>query len=189
MLKKLIFMMIAAMLVLPSVVLAKKVGDINLPDTLTEGSTSLSLNGAGIREKFFIDLYVGGLYLKAKSKSDSTVLNGKDTMAIRLHIVSSRITSKKMSSATLDGFKASTGGNTSAIQSQINQFMNVFKQKINVNDTYNFVYVSGTGTKVYKNNQLKATITGFAFKKALFGIWLGSDPADDDLKEKMLDMD
>ena len=39
---------------------------------------------------------------------------------------------------------------------------------------------------VYKNGAKKGSIDGHDFKKALFGIWLGKKPADDDLKEGML---
>ena len=39
---------------------------------------------------------------------------------------------------------------------------------------------------VYKNGKEVGVVEGLDFKKALFAIWLGEDPADDDLKEAML---
>ena len=39
---------------------------------------------------------------------------------------------------------------------------------------------------MYKNGNKKGSIAGLEFKKALFGIWLGDKPADDDLKTGML---
>jgi hypothetical protein len=42
------------------------------------------------------------------------------------------------------------------------------------------------GTKIYKNSELKGTIPGLEFKKALFAIWLGSNPAQESLKNDML---
>ena len=42
---------------------ARMVDDVNMPDTFKAGDTQLNLNGAGIRSKWFINLYVGGLYL------------------------------------------------------------------------------------------------------------------------------
>ena len=38
----------------------------------------------------------------------------------------------------------------------------------------------------FKDGKELGTIKGMEFKKALFGIWLGKKPADDDLKENML---
>jgi hypothetical protein len=46
--------------------------------------------------------------------------------------------------------------------------------------------VPGKGVESYKNGTLQGTIEGMDFKKALFGIWLGNKPADDDLKAAML---
>jgi hypothetical protein len=42
------------------------------------------------------------------------------------------------------------------------------------------------GVVVYKNKKELGTIQGLNFKKALFGIWLGKDPADSKLKKAML---
>jgi hypothetical protein len=38
----------------------------------------------------------------------------------------------------------------------------------------------------HKNGKMLGTIEGLEFKKALFGIWLGNNPADKDLKAGML---
>ena len=39
------------------------IADVNIPDSFSAGGHRLILNGAGIREQFFMDLYVGALYL------------------------------------------------------------------------------------------------------------------------------
>ena len=39
---------------------------------------------------------------------------------------------------------------------------------------------------LYKNGEERGSFRGLEFKQALFGIWLGGNPADDDLKEGML---
>jgi hypothetical protein len=46
--------------------------------------------------------------------------------------------------------------------------------------------VPDEGVVVYKNGSKKGSIDGYDFKRALFGIWLGDKPADDDLKAGML---
>ena len=74
----------------------KEIGGINMPETIKAGSTTLVLNGAGIRTKFFMKLYVGGLYLQNKTSDANKVLNTDEAMAMRLHIISSMITSEKM---------------------------------------------------------------------------------------------
>ncbi len=91
-----------------------------------------------------------------------------------------------MESATREGFDNSLGENVESLRSEIEAFISIFKEKINENDIFEFVYVPGTGVEVYKNGAKASVIEGSAFKKALFGIWLGDKPADDKLKDQML---
>jgi hypothetical protein len=185
MFKKLL-LLCSAILIMTSIGYAKEVGGINMPDTLTAGSDTLVLNGAGIRTKFFIKAYVGGLYLKQKSGDANAIINADAPMAIRLHMISKLITSDKMKDATLEGFQNSTNGNTAPYQKQIDTFIAVFKDSIKIGDVYDLIYTPGEGTKVYKNKELKSTAPGLDFKKVLFGIWLCNKPADKDLKNLML---
>ena len=87
---------------------------------------------------------------------------------------------------TDDGFDASMNGNTSSLNAKIEQFKGFFSDKIVKTNVFDIAYIKGKGTVVYKNGKEVGTIAGLDFKKALFGIWLGNDPADDDLKDAML---
>jgi len=147
---------------------------------------NLVLNGQGTRDKFFIDLYVGGLYLKQKSTDAKQIIEADEPMNIRLHIVSSLITSKKMEDGTREGFDKATDGNIEPIKEKIETFLAVFMEEIKENDVYDFLYIPSTGVQIYKNNKLKKTITGLEFKKALYGIWIGNNPAQKSLKKEML---
>jgi hypothetical protein len=163
-----------------------KIGGIEMPYTLKSEQTTLVINGVGIREKYFMDLYVGGLYLKAKKTDPSAIMTADESMAIRLHIVSGLITSEKMTTAVDEGFKNSTGGNTAPLQAKINQFKAVFSEKIIKGDVYDLVYDAIKGVTILKNGKAVAVIAGLDFKKALFGIWLCDKPADSGLKKAML---
>lgn len=173
------------MLALPSFA-QTKFGDVILPNKLSPGGVEFKLNGGGIREKMWIDLYVGGLYLTEKTSDANKVMNADQPMLIHLHIVSGMITSEKMINACNEGFENSTGGNTDPIKNEIAQFIDAFKEPIQENDTYDLIYTPGEGTKILKNGKTVKTIKGLAFKKALFGIWFCDKPADNDLKEGML---
>lgn len=163
-----------------------KIGGVEMPYTLKSEQTTLVINGAGIREKYFMDLYVGGLYLKAKKNDGAAIMAADETMAIRLHIVSGLITSEKMTTAVDEGFKNATNGNTTALQAKINQFKGVFSEKINKGDVYDLVYEPNKGVSILKNGKSVTVISGLDFKKALFGIWLCDKPADSGLKKAML---
>jgi len=165
---------------------AAKVGGVSLPETLTAGDQTLMLNGAGIRKKLFLKLYVGALYLQEKNNSGAAITEVDAPMAIRLHIVSSLINSKKMEKATREGFENSTHGNTQPVQAKIEQFIKVFRKPITEGDVYDLIYTPDGGTEVIKNKQSITTVEGLAFKKALFGIWLSDRPAQKSLKDGML---
>lgn len=162
------------------------VSDVAVPSTLSVGDKKLVLNGAGIREKYFMDMYVGSLYLTSKNSDAKKIISADEPMAITLNIVSGLITSSKMEEAIDEGFKKSTGGNSAAIKDQIAAFTKVFSETINKLDVFKITYQTTEGVVVYKNGVSKGIIKGFDFKKALWGIWLGDDPADADLKKAML---
>lgn len=166
---------------------AAEIAGVNIPDTLKIADTQeLKLNGAGIREKWLMDLYVGALYLTQQEKDATKIIKDDNDMAIRLHMVSNLVTSEKMTSATLEGFEHSTHGNTAPIKAEIDAFLATFKEPIKKDDVFDLVYVPGEGVKIYKNNELKNTVAGKAFKQALFGIWLSDEPAQKSLKAEML---
>jgi len=166
---------------------AKEVAGIQIPDSIKAGEAQLALNGAGIRTKLFMDIYVGGLYLQKTANDANAIIVADEPMALKLHMVSGLITSDKMTSATTEGFENATNGNVKPIQTEINAFMDVFKEEIQENDIFDIVYLPGTGVEVYKNGKLKDTIkSNMEFKKALFGIWLSEEPAHEGLKESML---
>ncbi|MUP47102.1 chalcone isomerase [Gramella sp. BOM4] len=183
--KKVLFLMIAVM-GLNFASAQTKVGGVSLPNSETFQGESLSLNGAGVREKLWIDLYAGGLYLANKSSNASTIMSANEPMAIKLHIVSKLISSEKMIEAVNEGFENSTNGNTAPLKAKIDKFKSFFMEEITKNDVFDIVYLPSKGVVAYKNDKELGTIEGMDFKKALFGIWLSNNPADEDLKEAML---
>lgn len=161
-------------------------GGVRIDGKLNFEGNSLTLNGAGIREKYFMDMYVGSLYLETKTSDAKTIISANEAMVIKLNIVSGLITSEKMITAVNEGFEKSTGNNTTVLKSKIDKFKSFFKEKITKGDIFAIGYVPNEGVVVFKNGTKKGTIEGLDFKKALFGIWLGNDPADKDLKAGML---
>ena len=157
-----------------------------MPDQLPAADTQLVLNGAGLRDKFMIDLYVGGLYLPKKNSDATAIINADQPMALRLLIVSSRITSENMTEATLEGFQNSLGNKLAAMQPRIDQFLLSFKEPIKEGDVFEMLYLPGAGVLISKNGKALNTVEGLDFKSALLGIWLGADPAQKSLKQDML---
>ena len=183
--KKLVIMLVAFMSI-GAMSAQTEVAGIKIPNSETYQGKTLNLNGAGVREKLWIDLYAGGLYLAKKSSNANEIVSSNEPMSIKLHIVSKLISSDKMIEAVNEGFENSTNGNTKSLDAEIKKFRSFFMEEITKNDVFDIVYIPGTGVTAYKNDKELGTIEGMEFKKALFGIWLSNSPADDDLKEAML---
>lgn len=184
--KKLFIVTVVVFLLCATMADARQIAGVNLAESLMSGQDSLHLNGAGIRTKLFLKLYVGGLYLQRRSQEPEKIIRSDEPMAIRLHIISTMITSSKMEKATREGFVKATGGDLTPIRAAVEKFIAVFREKIGDNDVYDMIYVPGRGVEVYKNGQFRELVEGLAFKQALFGIWLCEQPAQQSLKEEML---
>jgi hypothetical protein len=165
---------------------ATEIAGITMPDTLQADGHGLILNGAGVRTKFLMDLYAAGLYLKSRQHDAATIIARDEPMALRLHIISGLITSEKMETATREGFASAAAGGLAPLAERIERFIAVFREAINKEDIYDFVYVPGAGTAISKNGRLQTTIPGADFKQGLFGIWLCAKPAQESLKAQML---
>lgn len=163
-----------------------KEGNAIFPYKTTFGEDELTLNGTGMRQLLFIDLYAGGLYLKKKSSDAMQVANAKETMAIKLIVISRFVTQQKMIDAVNDGFKKATYGNVTPLKARIEKFITFFSEPIVKKDVFDIVYEEGVGSKCYKNGTELGVIEGHDFKFALFKIWLGEEPASKSLKEGML---
>jgi hypothetical protein len=86
--------------------------------------------------------------------------------------------------AVNEGFKKSNYGNVS--KDQILKFCNSFKEEFKLGDKIQLRYHPQNGLVIERNGDEIGMIRGLDFKKALFGIWLGSQPADSNLKSKLL---
>lgn len=148
--------------------------------------SNLVLNGEGVREKFFVDIFQMSLYLEEKKSDAKYIINSDDTMNLRLKIVSSLINTNTMQEGILDCFNKEAEGDITLIKPELDKFLSVFKEELGKNDVYDFTYVPGVGTQVYKNSMLKETIPGLDFKKAFFSIWLGKKTDHSSLRNGLL---
>jgi len=166
---------------------ASRIAGVEIPETLESGGVALILNGAGIRTKFFLDIYVGGLYLKERSTEAAGILDADERMAVKLWIVTGLITSDRMQKSIEEGFQKSTRGNTAPIREKIDALIDVYDEEINDGDNFELVYVPGQGLKIYKNGVYTLTIEcGLSFKRALFGIYISDRSVQKSLRHGML---
>jgi len=169
-----------------SISLADDSNKVVITTTTTCADQALQLNGYGDRKKLFIKLYVASLYTQEKISDANHLLNMQQAICLRLNIISSKITSEKMIKATQEGFEKSTKGNTAPIETEVETFLNWLKQPIKKGDVFEFAFLPHNTTQISKNDTLLGVIENKEFSTALFGIWLGDMPAQQDLKDRLL---
>lgn len=157
------------------------------PKNINLQSQQLELRGTGTRVRLLMDMYTLGLYVKDVNQGDNPIVSNDEATVIRLNIVSRLLTSDKMVKAIQEGFERSTQKNTASIQTGIDVIGDlVFNNEIEKNDVFQFAYHPDKGTVVSKNGKQLASIKGYAFKNALWGVWFGQNPIDKKLKTKLL---
>ncbi len=189
MIRKLSTVLLAVLVVLSAMSLpaaAREIAEKTLPEEITVGQDTLYLNGAGVRVKWFMDIYAMGLYLKKKTQDPKAIIENDEPMAIKLIIISKLMNEKKLATALHEGYEKATNGNLAPIEDRIEKLLEAHKGKININDVYEYQYIPGEGLSYLKNGKLVITIKGLDYKKAHLGIWLGEKPCDKNLKKALL---
>lgn len=184
MIKILSFLLIILNGFLVSAQLTKSFGGVKFPTNIEVGNARLELNGGGVREKYWLDLYAAALYLTKKTDEPGKIVYANDEQAIHIKIISSSVTRERFIESVTEGFK--NAGHGKATDAEIKKFMGFFSDEFKVGDKINIEYTPDKGVVVKKNGTSKGIISGLEFKKALFAIWLGSTPASADLKQGML---
>jgi hypothetical protein len=181
-------LLIACGLLLSASVSALEVAGVKLPDTAQVGSASLLLNGAGIRTKLFFKVYVGALYLPQKQKLAEAIIADEHEHRVALHMVRD-LSSKKLLHAFIEAIEANhTPAELTGLDEQLKQMTQIFDsmKEVKPGDIITLDYLPASGTQISVNGTALGSIAGAAFNRALLKIWLGSKPAQEDLKKEML---
>jgi hypothetical protein len=181
--KKLVPMVAALALALPAQ--AKKVADVEFADTVDVGGQTLKLNGAGIRKKFIIKVYAGGLYLATPSGDPAAIVQADAPKRVRMVFLRG-VSKKQILDAYREGFeKNSAGPGLPALVAGLDKIAPALAD-MKEGGEMTVTYVPGQGTTVAAAGGGSATVEGKEFADALFRNWLGKEPADEGLKEAML---
>ncbi len=161
---------------------------VQLDDTVHLGNSNLQLNGAGIRSKYFFDLYVTALYLSAKKSSAEEVLVDAKEKRIALYMLRGMRAEDLLYRFNTGIEKNCTDEEVHAMKDELHAFEIIFHQMVDVkkNDVLLLDYLPAAGTQIVVNGTVRGTIAGRQLYSALLKIWLGPRPAQDDLKLKLL---
>ena len=183
--KKAVFVLFV--LLFASGVQAVEVAGVDLPDEITLGNQqSLKLNGAGIRKKFFLKIYVASLYLKQRSQDPAQIVAADEPKRVQMDMLYSKVDKEKFVEGWNEGFEANhSAQELQSLGERIKQFNGMFETLVE-GDRVLLDYLPGLGTRMTIKGVEKGVIPGLDFNRALLKIWLGKSPVTGSLKEALL---
>jgi len=177
---------LTTLLLLPALSRVVEIEGVALPDTIQLQGKTLQLNGAGIRTKFFFDIYVGGLYLEQHVSSAKAVLGDTGNKRITMDFLYGEVDKEKLTDGWDEGFdKNQSDERMQKLKDRLASFNALFTNA-HRGDSVVFDLLDDGNTHVSFNGNEKGVIEGSDFQQALLAVWLGKKPADKDLKKSML---
>ncbi len=174
-----------AALALTAPALAREVAGVQFPDTVAAGGKELKLNGAGLRTKFFVKVYAGGLYLAQPSGDAEAVVAADAPKRVRMVFLRD-VDKAKILDTYREGFRNNSAGPAlDALLAKLDQIAPALVD-MRKGDEMVVTYVPGEGTTVAAGGGTPVTVEGKDFADAMFRNWLGERPADGDLKKGLL---
>ncbi len=166
---------------------AAEVAGVKLEDTasIEAGAPPLVLNGAGIRKKFYVKVYVGALYLPKKASTVDAILADPGPKRVLMHFLYKKVEREKLTEGWDEGFKSNSAAEMEKLRARLDDFNKFFTDAV-AGDVILLDYQPGTGTRVTIKGAVKGTIPGADFNAALLKVWLGGSPVDSGLKQAML---
>lgn len=172
---------------LPAVAQEKTVAGVKFPATVSVEGKELKLNGAGLRTKAIFKVYAAGLYLETPTQDASQAISSDQIKRVRMSMLRD-LEKQKITDAITEGVQKNNKEQMAALKARLDTF-NAAIPDLKKGDELTLTYIPGKGTTVQSKTGQELSVEGKDFAEALFGVWLGQNPVDGDLKDGMLGKD
>jgi Chalcone isomerase-like len=164
---------------------AATLAGVALPDKTEAGGQALVLNGLALRTKFFIKVYVGGLYLPAKERSPAKVMSADAPRRMSFHFLYS-VSAKQMCDAWDEGLADNSPSAAGEVKASFKTLC-TYMEAIPKGNEMVLTYLPGQGTQVEVNGKTKGTLPGKPTADAVLATWIGPHPGPgEDFKKGVL---
>lgn len=163
------------------------VAGVRVPAQLSEGGHALVLNGAGLRTKFVVKVYMAALYTSARSQDATALINSTEPRRMRLQLLRD-VDSKSLDAALQDGLRDNTGKQElAALQPSAARLSSLMAEigSAREGDVIDLDF-DARGVTITDNGKQRGRIDDPAFARALLRVWLGENPAQSSLKKALL---
>lgn len=164
---------------------AVELAGATLPDEMTVGRDRLTVNGSGLREKFFFKIYVAGLYLPTPDKDPDAILQRDSPRVLLMRFVRD-VSRDRLVNAYREGFEANnTPEQLASVRTAIDRFLALLVDVRN-DDSIEYRYEPGVGVDIDVAGRHRARFPGRDFADAYLRIFLGPKPPTEALKNGLL---
>jgi len=164
---------------------------VKLPDRvkLTADGAELVLNGAGLRSRAFVRVYVAGLYLGSRKNDPKQILADKGPKRISMAMLRS-VSAQQLNDALVEGIQENhTASELESLKTALDE-LTVLMMSVGAAKSGSIIsldYLPGSGTRVMIDGKARGKpIPGDDLYPALLRVWLGDDPVDRGLKRGLL---
>jgi hypothetical protein len=164
---------------------AASLAGITQPDKAEISGQSLVLNGLALRTKFFVKVYVGGLYLAHKEGNPGKVMAEDAPRRMVLSFLYS-VKASQMCDAWNEGLADNTPHAAADVKQAFTTLCGAMED-IPKGQTMTLTYLPGQGTAVEVNGKPKGTLPGKPTADAILATWIGPKPGPgEDFKKGVL---
>ena len=153
---------------------AATVAGAKIEDTTSVGGQNLVLNGAALRKKFVVKVYVGALYLPSKQNNAAAILAADAPRRQVMHFLYD-VDKGKMAEAWEEGLKDNTPNASAEVKTAF-KTLSTWMEDMKEGQRIVLTYAPGTGTTVEVNGKNKGTLGGKAVADAILNTWVGPKP-------------
>lgn len=171
----------------PALAADMEIAGVRVPAQLSEGGHALVLNGAGLRSRFVVKVYVAALYATRQSSDAAALIDSAEPRRMRLQLLRD-VDSKSLDEALQDGLRDNTPPQELAALKQAAQRLSELMATIGAvreGDVIDLDF-DARGVAVASNGKPQGRIDSPGFARALLRVWLGDKPAQASLKQALL---
>lgn len=157
---------------------------VQMADSYSVAGEHLTLNGMAVRDKFFIKVYVGGLYLPKHMNKADEIIRSDTPKALLMQFVRD-VKRDKLVQAYSEAFASNAPDIAARQKTNVERFF-AFLTDVKEGDRIGFVYEPGKGSRFSLNGNDKLTIDGKEFADLFLLVYIGPHPPTAEVKRGLL---
>ncbi len=163
---------------------AKEREGVVSPEVVAASGKELHLMGMGLRKKLWFKVYIASFYLERPTEDAAQAVSSDQVKRVEMHMLRD-LERGKITEAVQAGFEKNSAAELPKLQGRLDSFLKAIPD-LKAGQVILVTYFPGRGTLIKAGGGEEIALPGKDFADALFSVWLGQHPVDDELKNEML---